>query len=119
VITTFIKLLLCGFLGSGFSSATLELVHHAGSVNDFLIASVERVTIRADFNVDFLFCRANSKGRPASAGYRGLFKVFWVGIYFHDETIITDYLEKARPREGVWIETERLVSLWCSSPSRS
>src|SRR5580658_615388 len=60
-----------------------ELIHPARGVHDLLLAGIERMAVRADFNVEVVaHGRAGLEGVAAAAGHRDLFVVRMNG-FFH------------------------------------
>jgi len=55
----------------GLGLAGLELVNAAGSVDEFLLARVERVAVGADFNANLLHGRMSSEGGVAAVAVNG------------------------------------------------
>jgi len=66
------------------AKAFIEFIDLAGSIKNFLLAGVERVTLRANVNAHFVFAvsRASSEGVAATAFYVYI-GVFWMDISFH------------------------------------
>jgi hypothetical protein len=60
-----------------------ELVDAAAGVDDLLLARIERMAVRADFDLQVVTeGRARMEGVPAAAGHRDLF-VFGMDCVFH------------------------------------
>ncbi len=81
-----IEKLLCGCcrFGSGFLAiALVESIDASGGIDQLLFTRKERVTGRANFDVQIaLLGRASLKGLAASAANVN-FDVFWVNSWFH------------------------------------
>src|ERR1044071_70315 len=61
-----------------------EFVDAPAVVDDLLLARIERVAVRADFDLQVVpQRRARVEGVPAAAGHRDLF-VLWMDSVFHD-----------------------------------
>lgn len=65
-----------------FCQPRLEFLYPSSSVNEFLLACVERVALRANFNINPLFCGSDGEFVAAGAFNRG-FVVFWMDVCFH------------------------------------
>ncbi len=70
-----------GFFGA--LSELLETINPATGIDEFLLAGVERVTLRTDFRVDDGVGRACLKGRAANAGDFDFFVIGGVDTGFH------------------------------------
>jgi hypothetical protein len=68
-----------------FGSATLEALNASTSVNQLLLARVERVALRTKFNVHLRLGRARDKRVTAAAGDLGL-DVVWVDFSLHKKS---------------------------------
>ena len=55
-------------LGGGRSAAGLEFLHAAGSVDNLVVAGIERVALAADFHIELLGGRTERQFSPASTG---------------------------------------------------
>ena len=61
----------------------LKLLNFTGGVDQLLLAGVERVAVRADFNGNFAQGGTEGKDLPATAGGLGLIKILRVDAFFH------------------------------------
>lgn len=74
------------FLTANTAAETLgEFVDTTTSVNDFLLASVERVAFAAHVYVEFAFTHGRSSNElVATAAANCYWNVIWVNFWFHD-----------------------------------
>lgn len=76
----------CLFLTANTAAETLgELVDTTTGVNDFLLASVERVAFAAHVYVEFAFTHGRSSNKVvATAAANSYWNVIWMNFWFHD-----------------------------------
>lgn len=71
------------FLRLGFGKTFVEFVDASVSGSGTLLASVERMAIRASFDFDFLQGRTSFEGVPTANAGNGAFVVLGVDVFFH------------------------------------
>ncbi len=76
----------CLFLTANTAAETLgELVNTTTGVNDFLLASVERVAFAAHVYVELAFTHGRSSNEVvAAAAANSYWNVIWMNFWFHD-----------------------------------
>src|SRR5882672_2996872 len=84
-----------GLLGGLALPLALELLDHAGGVDELLLAGVERVAVRADFDGDLLARGAGRERVPAAAGDERLF-IVGVDVFLHGAAILAKGLRESR-----------------------
>ncbi len=67
-----------GFELCGFSGSFLEFIDGTCGVDQVLLACVERVAIRANFNMQLVLGRAGGKSIAAGANYFRICEILWV-----------------------------------------
>jgi hypothetical protein len=63
-----------------------EFLNTASGVNNLLFAGIERVALRANFNVQVLAHGRAGLERKATAAVHVDFVVVWVGVWFHESS---------------------------------
>jgi hypothetical protein len=72
--------------GSDTASETLgEFVNTATGINDFLLASVERVAFAAHVYVEIAFTHGRSSNEVVAAATANVYwNIIWMNFWFHD-----------------------------------
>jgi hypothetical protein len=76
---------LFGFKFSCFARSFLELFYGASDIQEILFASVERMAVVANFNMEFLFSGTRVESVAASTYNLGISKISWVEFFFHTD----------------------------------
>ncbi len=92
----YLSFLSCQFLGDAlalefraFACALFEFVDSTGDIQKILLAGKERVAVRANFNMEFLFGGTRGKGVAAGTNDFGICEICWVKVFFHSQHSLT------------------------------